>query len=186
MTAAPVTAGLGAVLAGRLATAVAGLSALAAAGTQMVDLLYGADARWAVAADLLLLPPAVALAWAARLASGGLPAMLTALGVAVGPVGAVLGDRAGHAWWWLALELAWWSGATVAFWASRPGLSVISGAAAGSALVAVLFVGLSIPEPVASAAGIRIPLTIAWSGWLGVDLVLRYPPRQGTAGPNDG
>jgi hypothetical protein len=167
-------AGDGAVRArgGMLVSAAAALCAVGAATVQIVDLLHGLDPRWAVAANLLLFPPAAVLAWLAQRIAGAAAAMAAA-GLVVGPVGALLGDRAGHTWWWLALETVWWAGVMLAFWRSRPGLSVVSGAAAVSVLVAVLFVGLSLPEPVASAAGLRVPLTIAWSAWVAVDLAAR-------------
>src|SRR5262245_20502516 len=156
--------------------AAAGLAALrslgaAAAGT--IDLLQGADAGWAVAANVLLLPPAALLAaWAWRTASRPFAA-LAALGVVVCPLGALLGDRAGSTSWWLALEAAWWTGIAVVAWQSRPGLAVLTVMAAGSALFAAALLALKVPEPIASAAGLRIPLTIVWTTWLAADLVIR-------------
>ncbi len=158
---------------GTIVAAAAGGCSMAAAAAFTVDLLNGLDARWAVAANLLLFAPAVVLALLARQSSGGVAVALTTAGLLVAPTGAFLGDQAGHTWWWLLFELAWWTGLMLAFWRSRPGLSVVSGAAAAGALVAAVLVGLSVPEPVASAAGLRVPLTIVWAVWAAADLAVR-------------
>jgi hypothetical protein len=161
-------------------TGLAAVCALGAAAASTIDLLQGADPRWTAAANLFLVPPAALLAaWAWRTAT--LPyAVLAALGVVVvAPLGAVLGDRAGSTSWWLAVEAAWWTGVAVVAWRSRPGLAVLTAMAAVAAFLAAALMVLGVPEPVASAAGLRIPMTIVWATWVAVDLVLRPTP----AGP---
>jgi hypothetical protein len=161
---------------GRTVIGLGAVCALGAAAATTIDLLQGADARWTVTANLLLLPPAALLAaWAWQNATRPY-AVLAALGVVVGPLGAVLGDRAGSTSWWLALEAAWWIALAAATWHLRPGLAVLTTIAAVSALVAAGFIVFGVPEPVASATGLRIPMTIVWATWIGVDLILRPAP----------
>jgi hypothetical protein len=161
---------------GRTVIGLAAVCALGAAAATTIDLLQGADPRWTVAANLFLVPPAALLAvWAWRTATGPY-AVLAALGVVVAPLGAVLGDRAGSTSWWLAVEAAWWTGVAAVAWRSRPGLAVLTAMAAVSALLAAAFMVLEVPEPVASAAGLRIPMIIVWATWVAVDLVLRPTP----------
>ena len=158
-----------------------GLAAFCALGTAVastIDLLQGADAGWTVAANMLLLPPAALLAaWAWRTASHPFAA-LALLGVVVAPLGAVLGDRAGSTSWWLAIEAAWWTGIAAVAWRSRPGFAVLTVMAGVSALLAAALMALEVPEPIASAAGLRIPVTIVWAAWLAVDLVVRPVPAR--------
>ena len=156
-------------------TGLAAVCALGAAAASTIDLLQGADQRWTIAANLLLMPLAAVLAaWVWR--TGRRPAgALVALGVLVGPLGAVLGDHAGGTWWWLALEAAWWIGVMQLSWSCRPGLAIISALAAASALVATAVTGLTVAEPIASGAGIRVAMTVAWLAWAGVDLATRPP-----------
>lgn len=157
-------------------TGLVAVCALGAAAASTMDLLQGADPRWTVAANLfLVLPAALLAAWAWRTATRPY-AVLAALGVVVAPLGAVLGDRAGSTSWWLAVEAAWWTGVAAVAWRSRPGLAVLTAMAAVSALLAAAFMVLEVPEPVASAAGLRIPMTIVWATWVAVDLVLRPTP----------
>jgi hypothetical protein len=161
---------------GRTVIGLAAVCALGAAAATTIDLLQGADPRWTAAANLFLVPPAALLAaWAWRTATRP-HAVLAALGVVVAPLGAVLGDRAGSTSWWLAVEAAWWTGVAAVAWRSRPGLAVLTAMAAVSALLAAAFMVLEVPEPVASAAGLRIPMTIVWATWVAVDLVLRPTP----------
>jgi hypothetical protein len=157
-------------------TGLAAVCALGAAAASTIDLLQGADPRWTVAATLFLIPPAALLAaWAWRTATRPY-AVLAALGVVVAPLGAVLGDRASSTSWWLAVEAAWWTGVAAVARRSRPGLAVLSAMAAVSALLAAAFMVLEVPEPAASAAGLRVPMTIVWATWVTVDLVLRPTP----------
>lgn len=160
----------------RVVTVLASLAALAAAAATAVDLLQGADLSWTVAANLLLLPVAAALAGWAWGTTVRPVAVLVALGILVGPVGALLGDRAGSTWWWLALEATWWVGVALVAWRSRPGLAVITALAAVSGLLAAAFRVLAIPEPLASGAGVRVVMTVAWAMWVGLDLALRSLP----------
>jgi hypothetical protein len=165
----------------RVVGGFAALCALGAAAATAIDLLQGADPRWTTAANLLLMPLAAVLA-ASVWRTGRRPVRaLAALGVVVGPLGAVLGDHAGGTWWWLALETAWWVGVTQVSWRRRPGLAVISALAAASALVATVVTGLTVAEPIASAAGVRVAMTIAWLAWASVDLVARPPGRPKAA-----
>jgi hypothetical protein len=157
----------------RLITGLVAGSAMAAAATAVIDLLDGADLRWAVAANLLLVPPAAILAAGALRTAAAPVAALCGLGVPAALVGALLGDRAGGTWWWLALETAWWTGVALAAWPVRPGLAVISALAAVLALAAAAITGLRVAEPVASGAGLRVMMTIAWAAWVGVDLAVR-------------
>jgi hypothetical protein len=160
---------------GRVVTALVAVCALGAAAATAIDLLQGADRRWTIAANLLLVPVAVAIAaWAWRTARRPVGAA-AALGILVGPAGAVLGDHAGTTWWWLALEAAWWIGVALVAWPGRPGLAIMSALAAASALVATAITALTVAEPVASGAGVRVTLTIAWLAWVGVDLAIRPP-----------
>jgi hypothetical protein len=50
--------------------------------------------------------------------------------------------------------------------------------AATSTFLAAVFMVLGVPEPVASAAGLRVPVTIVWATWAAFDLILR-PTRAG-------
>jgi hypothetical protein len=162
----------------RPVTAFAAGCAAGAAAATAVDLLDGADLRWTVAASLLLTPPAAVLAAEARRTAAAPVAALCALGIPVGLVGALLGDRAGGTWWWLALESLWWIGLALAARSARPGLALLTALAAVSALAATTITGLSVPEPVASGAGLRVPITVAWTAWLAVDLALRPAARD--------
>jgi hypothetical protein len=160
----------------RAATVLAAVCALGAAAASTIDLLQGADARWTVGANLLLVPLAALLAaWAWRTASRP-GALLATLGIVVVILGAALGDRAGSTSWWLAAEAAWWAGIAAVAWRLRAGLAVLAGMAATSAFLAAVFMIFGIPEPVASAAGIRVPMTIVWATWAAIDLVLRPTP----------
>jgi hypothetical protein len=158
------------------ATGLVAVCALGAAATSTIDLLQGTDARWTVAANLLLVPLAALLAaWAWRTAARPY-AVLATLGIIVAALGAALGDRAGSTSWWLAAEAAWWAGIAAVAWRSRAGLAVLAAMGATSALLAAAFMILGVPEPVAAAAGIRVPMTIVWATWAAVDLVLRPMP----------
>jgi hypothetical protein len=160
-------------------TGLAAICTLGAAAASTIDLLQGADARWTIAANLLLVPLAALLAaWAWRTATGPY-AVLATLGIVVALLGGALGDRAGSTSWWLAMEAAWLAGVAVVVWRSRPGLAVLTAMTASSAFLAAAFVLLEIPEPVVSAAGLRVPMTIVWATWAAADLVLRPTP----AGP---
>jgi hypothetical protein len=160
----------------RAATVLAAVCALGAAAASTIDLLQGADARWTVGANLLLVPLAALLAaWAWRTASRP-GALLATLGIVVVILGAALGDRAGSTSWWLAAEAAWWAGIAAVAWRLRAGLAVLAAMAATSAFLAAVFMIFGIPEPVASAAGIRVPMTIVWATWAAIDLVLRPTP----------
>jgi hypothetical protein len=162
----------------RAVVAFVALCAFGAAAATAFDLLQGADERWTIAANLLLMPLAAVMAASAWRTARRPAGALAALGVLVGPLGAVLGDHAGGTWWWLALEAAWWIGVMQVAWRCRPGLAVISAVTAASALVATAVTGLRIPEPIASAAGVRVAMTIAWLAWAGVDLAIRPPVGQ--------
>ncbi len=156
-------------LVGRLAAGCA----VAAAATTAIDLLDGADARWTVLANLLLLPPAAALADGARRTAARPVAALCWVGIPVGLAGALLADRAGVTWPWLAAEASWWVGVALAAWPARPGLSVLSAVAAVTAAAATAIVGLHVPQPVASGAGLRVVMTVAWAAWAALDLAAR-------------
>ena len=160
----------------RAVTGLAAVCALGVAAATTIDLLQGADARWTIAANLLLVPlTALLAAWAWQTAARPY-AVLATLGIVVAILGAGLGDRAGSTSWWLAAEAAWWAGIAAVAWRSRVGLAVLAAMAATSAFLAAVFMIVGIPEPVASAAGIRVPMTIVWATWAAVDVVLRPTP----------
>jgi hypothetical protein len=160
----------------RAVTGLAAICALGAAVASTIDLLQGADARWTIAANLLLVPlTALLAAWAWQTATRPY-AVLVTVGIVVVVLGAPLGDRAGSTSWWLAAEAAWWAGITAVAWRSRAGLAVLAAMAATSAFLAAVFMTFGIAEPVASAAGIRVPMTIVWATWAAVDVVLRPMP----------
>jgi hypothetical protein len=153
----------------RVAALAGAAGAAGAAAATVGDLLDGADPEWTVAAALLLVPPAAVLAAHAWRTAARPAAALCWLGVPVGLAGAALGDRAGTSWPWLALEAAWWIGLTLAN-RSRPGLALVTAAAAVSASAAAVLTGLHVPQPVAAGAGLRTALTAAWAAWVAVDL----------------
>lgn len=147
-----------------LAVAV-GLASLAATGCWLVNLLDGAETRWAVATWGLLLPVAIAEA-TRRPRRAGLT--IAALGVTTAVAAAWLGDRAGVTWWWLALAGGWWAVLAGSDWGVRPGLAVLDGLLAVTGAGAAILVALVLPEPVLSAAGLWAVLVIPWCGWRGL------------------
>ena len=170
MTPARPLAGPGTGLVTRLGTVLGAGCAAAAAAATAVDLRDGADPRWTVAANLLLMPPAAALAVRAPPTATRPALALCALGVPVGLVGALLADRAGGTWWWLAMESLWWTGVALAAWPARTGLAVISALSAVPAAAAAVLTGLPVAQPVAGGAGLWVALTVGWAGWVSVDL----------------
>ncbi|HEY3258916.1 MAG TPA: hypothetical protein VGJ95_01380 [Pseudonocardiaceae bacterium] len=165
----------------RVLSVLAAGGAAGAAAATAVDLLDGADPRWTVAANLLLVPSAAVLAGDAGRAAAGPVAALCWLGVPVGLVGAALGDRAGGTWWRLALEASWWIGVALAVRSSRPGLAVLTGLAAVSASASAAITGLQLPQPVAAGAGLPAAMTVAWAAWAALDLAVR--PAAGSNAP---
>lgn len=155
--------------ASRLAGAATLLSAYAAA----VDVLGGADARWTIAANLLLLPATIVLAAAIRRSSSSVAFAAVAVGPAVAILGALLGDLAGVTTWWLALAGLWLTGVTTGLWRQRAGLAGISAALAVAGALAFVVLASGLPEPGASIGGLRTVLGVAWSGWIGVELLAR-------------
>jgi hypothetical protein len=170
--------GVARLAAGRTAAVAGAAGAAGAAVATALDLLDGADPQWTVAASLLLAPPAAVLAAGAWRAAARPAAALCWLGVPVGLAGAALGDRAGGAWPWLALEASWWIGLALAARPARPGLAVISAVAAVSASAATVLTGLHVPQPVAAGAGLRVAMTVAWAAWVAVDLARRGVPAS--------
>jgi hypothetical protein len=153
---------------------LAGVAALLSAAAGAVDLLDGADARWATAADLLLVPPAIALLVEVRRAQKPQWIVaLAALGLLVGPIGALLGDTAGASAQWSALAAAWWCGVASGAAGWRPGLALLSALAAAASALAAGLLAISVPMPLLSLAGARAAFAVAWAAWAGLDLLLR-------------
>ncbi len=84
--------------------------------------------------------------------------------------------------WWIGLAAAWWLGIGWLLGADRPRLGAFTLVLGASAAVDFVLTAVNAPLPIYALGGFKIPLTIAWSVWIGLalvrDPVLGSPPTD--------
>src|SRR5688500_16428368 len=165
---------------------VAGGFALASGVAYLAYLLPIAGRDGAITAwNLLIIPTALYLG--AQLASRG--PIVSAAAMAAGIVASLLWafdyDSPGLEPWWIGLAAAWWLGLAGLLWNERRRLArftlILAVAAAGD----FVLTALEAPMPIYALGGFKIPLTIAWTFWVGISLVRDVGWRVQRAGDAD-
>ncbi len=172
---------------------VAGAFALASAGAYVAYLvLDDAVADHAITAwNLLIIPTALHLGFVLKRRGAAVSAASTAAGVMASLLWAFAYANPLLEPWWICLAAAWWLGIGWLLWPDRRrlgGFTVLLGVAA---LVDFVLTALHAPMPIYALGGFKIPLTIAWSVWVGLALVrdpalgASTPLRPASAGGGD-
>jgi hypothetical protein len=163
---------------------VAGGFALASGFAYIAYFLVGIQFRddTIAAWNLLIIPTALYLG--ARLAAHGalVSAASAAAGVAASLLWAFAHDVPRLEPWWIGLAAAWWLGLGWLLRRKRRALGLFTLLLGVSAAVDFILTALNAPMPIYALGGFKIPLTIAWSLWLGVALTrgqrLGAPPGR--------
>ena len=129
--------------------------------------------------NLLIIPTALYLG--ARLAAHGalISVASAAAGVAASLLWAFAHDVPTLEPWWIGLAAAWWLGVGWLLRTERRTLGLFTLLLGASAAVDFVLTALDAPMPIYALGGFKIPLTIAWSLWLGVALL--RDPRLGAS-----
>lgn len=152
---------------------MAGGFALASGCAYIAYLLVGVQFRDETIAawNLLIIPTALYLG--ARLAAHGplVSVASTAAGVAASLLWAFAHDMPGVEPWWIGLAAAWWLGLGWLLRTERRALGLFTIVLGVSAAIDFVLTALNAPMPIYALGGFKIPLSIAWSLWLGIALL---------------
>jgi hypothetical protein len=171
-------------VAGRWSSAlgrVAGVFALASGCAYIAYLVPIGGGDWAITAwNLLIIPTALSLG--ARAASGGslVSAIATGAGVAASLLWAFAYASPALEAWWIGLAAVWWLGVGWLLRTQRPALGWFTLLLSLATMVDFVLTALNAPMPIYALGGLKIPLTIVWTFWIGVSLV--RGPGSGTPG----
>lgn len=165
---------------------VAGGFALASGVAYLAYLLPIAGRDGAITAwNLLIIPTALYLG--VRLASRG--PIISAAAMTAGVVASLLWafdyDTPGLEPWWIGLAAAWWLGLARLLWDERPRLARFTLILAVATAADFVLTALEAPMPIYALGGFKIPLTIAWTFWVGIILVRDAQWRISSAGVAD-
>lgn len=162
---------------------IAGGFALASGVAYLAYLVPSAGRDGAITAwNLLIIPTALYLG--VRLAARGplLSAVSMTAGVGASLLWAFDYDSPRLEPWWIGLAGAWWLGLARLLWDERPRLARFTLILAVATALDFVLTALEAPMPIYALGGFKIPLTIAWTWWVGIVLVRDAPWRIGGAG----
>lgn len=128
--------------------------------------------------NILIIPTAIYL-WARLAAHGALvSAASAAAGVAASLLWAFAHEVPRLEPWWIGLAAAWWLGLGWLLRTERRTLGLFTLLLGVSATVDFILTALNAPMPIYALGGFKIPLTIVWSLWLGVALLVGDGTRR--------
>lgn len=157
-----------AVIIGRLAGALA-----IASGLAYIAFFVGGGLRsaWIVAWNLLIIPAALYTGVLVGRRGMLLAAISTVAGVAASILWASNHQVPGLEPWWIGLAAVWWLGLGWLLRRGRRGLGLFTLSLGVAAAVDLVLTVLDAPMPIYALGGFKIPLTIAWTFWMGASLV---------------
>lgn len=158
-----------------MAPASATLAGVSAIASGMAYLAYWpilARPDWAITAwNLLIIPTALYLGVRLAPRARVLAATATAAGVAASLTWATSFRSPGLEPWWIGLAAVWWLGIGWLLLPSHRATGLLTLALGIATVVDFLVTLLDVGMPLLALAGLKLPLSMVWSFWIGVALI---------------